>query len=442
MSLDEDLQFRQIPRTDFASVPNAASFHEWTGSRAVKVLSTNAGAPPLPFQQWKKFKEAFSPELVEMAVVQSARTVKRLCDPFGGSGTSALAAQFLNVESISIEVNPFLSDLINAKVHKYDLGELLSALPRVMRRASRKAPSEKAFFDSLPPTFIEPGRNGRWLFDEAVAKEIFRLQASIECEDDASVRRLFNIILGGMLVDFSNAVVSGKGRRYRSGWESRRANPADFVVAFSECIAKAIIEIDAHSDRPFPVTKVLQGDCRSRIEEVGNVDLVVCSPPYPNSFDYTDVYNIELWMLGYLKSSAENAALRRSTLSSHVQISRAFSLAPPSPTLENALRSMSRISEKLWDVNLVSMVGGYFADMSQLLEGCKKILCQNGQIWLVVGDSQYAGVRVDVAQILTELGAELGLKTVKKQPFRSMRLSPQQGGAHGLAETLVVLQKA
>lgn len=53
-------------------------------------------------------------------------------------------------------------------------------------------------------------------------------------------------------------------------------------------------------------------------------DLAVFSPPYPNSFDYTDVYNIELWTLGYIRDAASNQRLRSATLSSHVQIGRKF----------------------------------------------------------------------------------------------------------------------
>lgn len=441
MLLIEELSFRPSPRRDHQQVATARSFEQWVGERCLVSLSTNAGAEPLPFQQWKRFKEAYSPELVNMAVKNSTRKVRRLCDPFGGSGTSALAAQFMGIDSVNIEVNPFLAELIAAKVERYDVGELLSALPRVARRASKQQQRPPALLNLLPPTFIEPGRNGRWLFDIAVATEIANLRISIEQEEDTAVRRLFTVLLGGMLVDLSNAVISGKGRRYRRGWETRRANPTEVLSAFCDKVGNAIVEIDAHCDRPLARADVLQGDCRARIHEVGMVDLVVCSPPYPNSFDYTDVYNIELWMLGYLCSSQANGELRRSTLSSHVQVSREFSPAPRTPILDNVMQSLLAARAQLWDVNLVAMVGGYFADLRKLLEGCAGVLRPQGQAWFVVGDSQYAGVTIPVAQILAELGPAAGFKAIEQQPFRSMRLSPQQGGEHKLAETLVILTR-
>ncbi|MBO9625124.1 MAG: hypothetical protein J7484_01965, partial [Microbacterium sp.] len=98
-----------------SSVPpvrSATTFEDWTGGRSVAAIGTNAGSSSIPFQGWKRFKEAFAPELIREAVTRSQIPVRHLFDPFGGSGTSALAAQFLGVHPTTVEVNPFLADLI------------------------------------------------------------------------------------------------------------------------------------------------------------------------------------------------------------------------------------------------------------------------------------------------------------------------------------------
>jgi DNA modification methylase len=95
------------------------AFENWTQGRLVPTLGTNSGAEKLPFQSWRHFKEAFAPELVARAISESGRLLKRCIDPFGGSGTTALACQFLGVEPITIEVNPYLADLIEAKLASY-----------------------------------------------------------------------------------------------------------------------------------------------------------------------------------------------------------------------------------------------------------------------------------------------------------------------------------
>ena len=48
------------------------SFDEWTQGREIASFGTNAGADELPFQSWRNFKEAYAPELVQRAVMESA----------------------------------------------------------------------------------------------------------------------------------------------------------------------------------------------------------------------------------------------------------------------------------------------------------------------------------------------------------------------------------
>ncbi len=352
-----------------------------------------------------------------------------------------MAAQFLGVTPSTIEVNPFLADLIQAKVATYHVPALISALTYVCDLARRSHSRGGTMIDALPATFIEPGVKGRWLFDHEVAREILRLRGSIAQLEDLNIARLFRVILGGLMTGFSNATVSGKGRRYRVNWESRPVDPRIVLAAFSDAAAAAIGEIDAFADRPVREATVLCGDSRAVFATLDPVDLIVCSPPYPNSFDYTDVYNLELWMLGYLGSAQENRALRQSTLTSHVQVSRDFSAAPSTTTLNRTMRALHRNATQLWDRRLPAMVGGYFADLLTLLHASSRLLPHGGQAWFVVGDSQYAQVHVKVARILQELAPLAGFGVEYTAPFRSMRVSPQQSGRPGLSEDLVVLTR-
>lgn len=433
--------YRRVAQRAILKGAGGASFVEWTGGRTADVLSTNAGAETLPFQRWHRFKEAFSPELIAEAVKSSPIPVRRLADPFGGSGTSALAAQFLGVEPVTIEVNPFLADLISSKLADYRVPSLLAAMIRVTRKAGESRLQGARMLRALPPTFVEPGVKDRWLFDMPVAVQIFRLRETIEAEQDLKIRRLFRVLLGGLVTSFSNAVVSGKGRRYRENWQERRVDPACVIPTFADAVAAAIVEISACSTRLVTTSTVLQGDSRALFKGIEPVDQIVCSPPYPNSFDYTDVYNMELWMLGYLRSSAENIDLRRSTLTSHVQVSRKFEPAPRTPSLDRALGELRSVVKDLWDPRIPAMVGAYFADIEKLLSASVRLLPPGGQAWFVVGDSQYAEVHVQVAKILAELAPKLGLRVERVTPFRSMRVSPQQSGRPMLSEDLVVFSR-
>jgi hypothetical protein len=336
-----------------------------------------------------------------------------------------------------------LADLIEAKLTTYDSDQLAHDLGRVLRTSAQTTGSLSAAFANAPPTFVEPGVNGRWIFDRDVAEVISRILHGIASIESASHRRLLRVLLGGILVDVSNVLVNGKGRRYRQRWRDRPVDPDTVPEAFRAAVELAIADVRRFRDRPCLAYRLYRGDCRQTLPKIGTADLAVFSPPYPNSFDYTDVYNVELWVLGYLDGSEANRRLRRATLSSHVQISRKFPPAPlGSPALTCVLEALRDPSASLWDGRIPDMVGAYFADMHRVLRALHQKVTRGGSAWLVVGDSRYSQVHIPSAVILSDLAPALGWNVERIESFRSMRGSAQSGGHLDLAETLLVLTRS
>lgn len=419
------------------------SFETWTGGRSISSIGTNAGAPGIPFQNWRRFKEAFPPEFVAHAISNSIRPVRRCLDPFGGSGTTALACQFLGVHPTTIEVNPFLADLIESKLTTYEATKVARSFAELVKLANGTRIDASALYTSGPATLIEPGVDGRWIFDKKVARRLAAYVSALPKIGDRKHRRLFRVILGGVIVDLSNIVVSGKGRRYRKNWGATRREGSDLDHAFCSAMESAINDIARFTPRLVDSFSVLRGSALKVIPTTGAADIAIFSPPYPNSFDYTDVYNVELWALRYLRSWGDNRRLRMATLESHVQIKRKYATAPTtSGSLNDILRRLKQSSDQLWDPNIPEMIGGYFANIDVVLKRIRTRLHHEGQIWMVVGDSRYAGITIPVAEIISEL-ASAGklLRVIKSERFRSMRAAVQQGRKPELGETLVVLQR-
>lgn len=224
------------------------SFDTWTRQRKIVSIGSNAGAEPLPFQGWHHFKEAFAPEVVARAVKESHRSVATCLDPFGGSGTTALASQFLGVAPTTIEVNPYLADLIEAKLGDYDPIALAEDFRRIVRYTSRQA-GDLRRLAKLPASFIESGSTDRWIFDLEVARRIACHLSAIDKVPSPEHRRIFRVLLGGMLIAVSNVVINGKGRRYRRGWTERRTAPEMVDMLFKQRCQAAITEIHEHRFR-------------------------------------------------------------------------------------------------------------------------------------------------------------------------------------------------
>ena len=367
-------------------------------------------------------------------------TPPRSClDPFGGSGTTALTCQFLGVRPTTIEVNPFLCDLISAKLTRHDLKALQRDYLRVLEFSRTVKVNVRDLLPGAPDTMVEPGRDGRWIFSRDAAKRILALRTAINCLITDSHRIVLRVALGSVLVGVSNVVVNGKGRKYRQGWEVRQKSGSDVDAAFRASFLEIYTDLSRFAERPMQEYSLHQGDSRQCISESDPVDIVIFSPPYPNSFDYTDIYNLELWMLGYLRSRNDNTILRNQTVRSHVQIKRDFGVGElDSAELWRAYRALCRRRRELWDQNIAEMVCAYFGDMASILRQVRAKLRRGGRAFLAVGNSKYAGVVVDTSKILAELAPTVGLRCVRSSSIRSMRASAQQGGCRELQESLMV----
>lgn len=417
------------------------AFSKWTDERSIHSMSTNSGAPEIAFQKWRHFKESFTPELVARAVRESPIPVSRCVDPFGGSGTTALACQFLNIEPVTVEVNPYLADLIEAKLVSYDTNLLAADLGRVLRRYERRVSEGSLTLPSeAPQTLVQPGVAGRWIFDATVAVRLGALLDAVDSVSDPN-RRLFRTLVGGILIDVSNVVVNGKGRRYRRNWQARPRDPDDVERLFAAAARDAIRDIHRFAERACLRYTLLRGDARKQLKNIEDCELAIFSPPYPNSFDYTDVYNLELWVLRYLRDRRANRDLRQATLCSHVQVQRSYPTAPQgSSTLVAVTEALKGVRKNLWHRRIPEMVEGYFADLCEVLVALNRVLGSSGRLWMVVGESRYGGVSIPVGRILEELAPRLSYRVVNTEPLRTMRSSAQQGGMKELDESLLVLE--
>lgn len=403
-------------------------------------LSTNQPALQLPFQRWFKFKEAFSPQFIIDCVANLSRPPRTCIDPFGGSGTTALTAQFLGIRPTTIEVNPFLADLIETKLSSYDTKQLQNDYFEVLHISKNLRLSLVDLLKNAPATLVQPGKDGRWIYPKDVAKRIFALREAIAQVKSSQNKMLLKVVLGSTLIALSNVVVNGKGRKYRNGWETRQKTSADVELAFRGSFFEAFSDICHYAGRASCDYSLIRGDSRISIELANEADFAVLSPPYPNSFDYTDIYNVELWMLGYLKSSPDNLRLRGETMRSHVQINREYSTdALNSKSLTSAYKQLCNVRAELWNQHIPEMICAYFCDMQIILTKLKTKLTKGGKVFLAVGNSKYAGVVIDTETILKDIALADSYRHAASQPIRSMRASAQQGGRLELTESLITL---
>jgi DNA modification methylase len=398
----------------------------------------------LPRHRWYEFKEGFSEGLVAEAIQETATRsrVLRILDPFCGSGTTLVAAGRLGHAATGIEVNPFLAFAASAKTTPG--GWRSVSFRRHLEQALSTATHEvRSPLEGLS-TFTGRASLTKWLFNRSVLRGFTALDQALHAA--GRYRPAMRLALFASVMDCCNARRDGKCLRYVREWEKQGYDSARLRNIFrSRCeqIADDVTSNEFHHDG----LRVIRGDARSELQALrsGAFDLVVTSPPYLNSFDYSDVYRPELFLGGFVRDNTDLRRLRLQTIRSHVQVNWEASSAITSTMLPPLLQSLR--DRTLWDRRIPAMIQSYFADMASVMKECARVVRRGGNAWIVVSTSAYGGIEIPVDLILADIASRNGWQLDGVFVLRYLR-SAGQHWAHiaaksgcPLRESLLVLKK-
>lgn len=385
-------------------------------------LSTAEDGAEQPRHRWYYVKESFSPALIQTAINQSGVSDGAvLLDPFCGSGTTPLAGAQHGLKAWGLEVNPFLAFVSATKLKTAETRAYLTDCDNVLERTKTPMASSLEGFS----TFTYSRTRKKWLFNRGVLRAFEAGWRASEGLRGRS-RGLVRLALLGAAMDACNAVRDGKCLRYRSDWKDRGFD----ANTFRDCFEQRATQIAEDIAKPLPIHppgKVLLGDSRSVLpDKIGEkFDLCVTSPPYLNSFDYTDIYRPELFLGRFVTTMKELRDLRFRTVRSHVQVdwSRA-ELNLPSALAKECSKRVRDVGS-FWDTRIPHMIDAYFEDLYLVLLHLRRLAAEGAQLWLVVSTSAYGGVEVPVDLVLAELGSACGWDLREVGVLRQLRSSGQ-----------------
>lgn len=415
--------------------------HNYTND-CIPNFSTNMR---LPRHRWYEFKEGFGSSLVERAIAEIKNTCKKtqltVMDPFSGSGTTPLTALQNNCNAIGLEVNPFMNFVGRTKCIKKSKSEndYLAELDWIMKQA----PIEKESKLENQSSFSSGGGNSKWLFNQSVLRGFEALYNYINKTENSEI---FLLALFSAVMQCCNAKKDGKCLRYKKNWDSLAYSSQELRAIFYQNCLDIISDINIlplyTGERIF-----YEGDARKLFEKIesNSVDLTVFSPPYLNSFDYSDIYRPELFLGGYVKSNDELRLIRQKTVRSHVQYKWKTKDKSHSMWAQNVAAQVYENRDALWDKDIPQMIDAYFFDMEKILQESYRVSTNGAQMWFVVGTSAYAGIEIPVDLILADIAVKQGWALLNVNALRKLRTSSQCASEEvrkiRLRESLVICQK-
>lgn len=401
-----------------------------------------------PFHRWYPFVEGYSKEFIRSIILELDSRPEVCLEPFSGSGTTALELQNMGIKCISFEVNPLMYLIARVKLeNEYDINVVRQYFDYIVQERMQVDVSDVT---SDFKTLIEKENIKKWNYDQVVAVAIKKLQVVIEQIDDIKYRELFQVALAAILLDVSNLYRNGKCLSYKKGWENKKLSEKQVFQKFDDKVKNQLMVDIINSSRSFAVKNknyLYNEDSRVGIMNLvqdDTVDLVITSPPYLNSRDYTDTYMLELKTLGFTKSNDEIRKLRERTLRSHVQIKWNDATRIKNKLLDDALEKLQEKTkdETLWNTSLIDMVRLYFVDMQAIFESLYLKMKHGGKVYFNVSNSAYYGVLINTLEICASIAENVGFRVIEIRKARLLKTSPQQKeDVDKLLEGVIVLQK-
>ena len=401
--------------------------------------------------RWYPFVEGYSKEFIEDILQELPFKPKSALEPFCGSGTTPVELQNHGIICHSFEVNPFMHLLAKVKLDQtYDVAILTSYRDKVALALSRTN-SNIRDVEEIPfgDTIVYKKNLGKWNFHDEPLDGLLDIRHSIKTEvDDVRYKNLFLIALASIILQVSNMFRNGKCLSYKKGWEQHRYSRADVHQLYLDRLDNIIIKdvgiIAAKRNSVSNANVCHYGDVLSNIYQVpdNTLDLIITSPPYLNSRDYTDIYMLELKVLQLVKSHEDLRKLRRSTLRSHVQVK--YNKVDPidNQRLKKCLSKMKESDANRWNPDILNMICGYFEDMQHLFIALSKKVQKGGVIYFNVANSAYFGVQVPVDYILGDIAEKCGFSVREIRKARNLKTSPQQSDQVGmLRESVLVIDR-
>ncbi|MBI3329745.1 MAG: MerR family DNA-binding transcriptional regulator [Nitrospinae bacterium] len=324
----------------------------------------------------------FIPQIPNALIQELSSVGDSVLDPFCGSGTTLVEALLLKRQAIGVDANPLACLVARAKTTRLtenDRERLRQLETQVTAFAQQQLYSSLPLFPDLKfasTSISHPIFEGiDFWFDPHVIEELAMLKAMCLATGGQTAREI-------ALTAFSSIIVAVSHQDSDTRYVRRKKNiqPGDTVQRFVRALGSAIAratEFTELTESRFTCevihTNILCGPA------VGPVDLVVCSPPYPNAYSYHLYHRIRMFWL-----DMDQPTFKQVEIGSH----RKYSKKGNGAATANTFR----------------------AELHEILTWLRSCLRPGGYACFVIGDSVLKGQVIHNDRILTEVATETGYR--------------------------------
>lgn len=324
----------------------------------------------------------YIPQIPNALIQELSSVGDTVADIFCGSGTTLVEALTLKRNAVGVDANPLAAMISRAKTTVLQEGddEFLRSLQD--RARSLSVSVDPANGDSLFPSGVFASTASRpddqaisFWFEPFIVEELAEILSWCNGAPSDGARTVALTALSSIIVQ-----VSKQDSDTRYVRRDKNLRPGDAFRRFARAIAEATrasVEFTEIIEPRFSCS-VVNADILSG-PDIGGVDLVVCSPPYPNAYSYHLYHMTRMRWLGM-----DQPTFKKLEIGSHRKYS-------------NKGASGAKIET-------------FREEMRRILAWLRTHLRRGRYACLVLGDSIINGQRFSNADLIGEAGEEQGFK--------------------------------
>ncbi|MFL9837207.1 site-specific DNA-methyltransferase [Flavobacterium sp. ST-75] len=353
-----------------------------------------------------KYPAKYIPHIPRWAILKYSQEGDMILDNFMGSGTTNLEATILNRKSIGFDINPVAVLTSRVKTTPIPVIRLNSELESILEKLKSINLDSHDIIDFPLKEF--------W-FGVKELEDFFKIKKAIKYVKDDEVKDFFQLTLYSIIkkisfLDESQLKVKRDHQKLLNGNKNAQELFKAQAIKNIKSMSSYMRIIEEKKLKP-QTQFFLTSSTETVTNIIGNVNLIVSSPPYINAMNYPMVHRYELLLSGlispedYISHQTEYIGTER-VYANQYNVLQLFRM-PGNDFTELNLK-ISNIFEK--EKKRAYIVKAYFEDMKNTIQKAYDYLKKGGVYVIVCGTNQIKGEFIDTCSILGEIGVELGFK--------------------------------
>lgn len=324
--------------------------------------------------------------------------LNKVADVFCGCGTTALEAKERGVGFWGCDINPIATLISKVKSRDYNIKTLQTLYKKITIRANELKSTHTDHY-------CEASNRLKYWYSRDNYNALFYIYDAICMETNkGKYRDAFMCIFSSILKITSKWLQKSIKPQIDNAkipidpFEAYRKKFSYFCEAVQEMKMKQI----ANNNEITIVNKSL-----FETKIVGDIDLLLTSPPYVTSYEYADLHQLSTLWLGYSEDYRE---LRRGSVGSSYGITEDIDGMEINETASSIIDNLKK---NRTEASKLKSVARYYRDMERAVECSWDMLNNNGMSLFVIGDSNMNGVKLANTQHLIESMYKKGFVEIK-----------------------------